>query len=76
MENITDLEYNHAKRVCKDFEIENLSEYHDSYLKSDTLLLADIFESFRKICSKICQLHPAKFYFSPRISKTSCLEND
>ena len=29
MENITDLEYNHAKRVCKDFEIKNLSEYHD-----------------------------------------------
>ena len=41
LENIKDSNYNHAKRVCKGFEIINLSEYHDLYLKSDTLLLAD-----------------------------------
>ena len=39
----------HAKRLCKDFETKTLGEYHDLYLKSDTLLLADVFESFRKI---------------------------
>ena len=36
MEDITDADYMHAKRVCKDFEIKNLGEYHDLYLKSDT----------------------------------------
>ena len=36
----------HAKRVCKDLK-KHLSEYHDLYLKSDTLLLA-VFGNFRK----------------------------
>ena len=39
MEDITDADYVHAKRVCKDFEITNLGEYHDLYVQSDTLLL-------------------------------------
>ena len=49
MEDVTDADYVHAKRVCKDFKIKNLGEYHDFYLKSDTLLLADVFKNFRKI---------------------------
>ena len=39
MEDITDADYVHEKRVCKDFEIINLGEYHDLYVQSDTLLL-------------------------------------
>ena len=38
MEDITDADYVHEKRVCKDFEIINLGEYHDLYVQSDTLL--------------------------------------
>ena len=53
IEGITDAYYAHAKRVCKDFEIKNLGEYHDLYLQSDTLLLADVFENFRNMCIKI-----------------------
>ena len=37
MENITDADYVHTKRVCKNFEIKNLGKYHDFYVKSDTL---------------------------------------
>ena len=50
IEDITDSGYMHAKRVCKEFEIKNLGEYLDLYLKSDTLLLVDVFENLRKKC--------------------------
>ena len=43
----------HAKRVCKYFEIKYLGKYHDLHLKSDVLLLVDVFENFRKMCLKI-----------------------
>ena len=42
-----------AKRVCKDFEIKNLGEYHDLYAQNDTLLLADKFENLRNMCFKM-----------------------
>ena len=48
MEDIIDAEYMHAKRVCKEFEIKTLGEYHNLYLKSDSLLSADVIESFGK----------------------------
>ena len=49
MEYITHAGYEHSKRVCKDFEINNLGEYHDLYIQSDTFLLAEIFENFRNM---------------------------
>ena len=49
MEDIADADYMHAKKICKDFEIKKLGQYHDLYLKSDILLLVDVFENFRKI---------------------------
>ena len=56
MEEITDADYMHGKRLCKDFEIKHSGKYHDLYLRSDTLLLADVFENFRKVCLQIYQL--------------------
>ena len=64
MENITDTVYMHGKRVCKDFEIKNLGEYHDLYLKSGTLLLS-VFENFRKMYLKIYELDSVKFLSDP-----------
>ena len=68
MEDITDADYVHAKRVCKDFEIKNIGEYNDFYVESDTLLLADVFENFRNMCLKIHELDPAKFLSAPGLS--------
>ena len=49
-EGITNANYAHTKRVCKDFELKNSGKYHDLYVQSDTLLLADEFENFRNMC--------------------------
>ena len=46
MEDITDADYAHVERVCKDFEKKHFGEYHDLYVHSNTLLLADVFENF------------------------------
>ena len=50
MEHFTNTDYMHPKRVCKDFEIKDLGEYHDLYFKTDTLLLTDVFKNFKKMC--------------------------
>ena len=60
MEEITDSDYIHAKRICKDFKTKSLCEYHDLHLKSNTLLLASVSENFRKMSLEIYQLDHAK----------------
>ena len=72
MQNITAADYVHPKRVCEDFEI-NLGKYHDLYVQSDTLLLADVFENFRNICLKIYVLDPAKFLSAPGLAWQAAL---
>ena len=68
VEDITDADYVYAKTVCKDFEIKNLGEYHDLYVQSDTLFLADVFENFRNMCLKMYELDPAKFISAPGLA--------
>ena len=46
MEDIRDIDYRHAKKVFKEFKMNNLDNYHDLYVEIDTLLLADVFENF------------------------------
>ena len=74
MEDITDTDYAHAKRFCKDFQIKNLGEYHDLYIQSDTLLIADVFKNFRNMCLKIYELYPAKFLSAPGLAWQAALK--
>ena len=56
IEDITDVDYAHAKLICKDFDIKNVGKYHDLYVQSNILLLVDVFENFRNMCLKIMNL--------------------
>ena len=74
MEDITDADYTHGKRVCKVFEIKNLGEYHDLNVQSDTLLLADVFENFRNMCLEIYELDSARFLTVPGLAWEAALK--
>ena len=74
IEDITDADYAHAKIVCKDFEIKNLGEYHDLYVQSNTLLLADVFENLRNICLEIYELDSAKSLSAPGLGWQAALK--
>ena len=74
LEDITKTDYAHANNVFKKFNINNLGEYHDLYVRSDTLLLADIFENFRQSCLKNYELDPAHFVSLPGLAWQVCLK--
>ena len=74
MEDISDINYRHANNVFKVFKLENLGNYHDLYLQSDTLLLADVFNNFRDMCIKEYELDPAHFLSLPGLSWQMCLK--
>jgi len=71
---ITDEDFNFYIKVCKSMNIRTLGEYHDLYLKTDVLLLADVFENFRKTCMEYYQLDPCHYFSSPGIAWDACLK--
>ena len=74
MENITDVDYRHAKRVFKNLSNKNLGDYHYLYVKSDTLLLADVFGNFRNKCIEIYELDPVHFLSAPGLAWQACFK--
>ena len=68
LEHISDKDYLHAQKVRHASKIKNLGEYHDLYVQSDTLLLADVFEKFRNTCIEIFELDPAHFLSAPGLA--------
>ena len=69
LEDITDADYKHLKRVLKESGIKNLIHYHDSYFQSDTLLLADVLENFINNSLEIYELDPAHFLSVPELAR-------
>ena len=74
IEDIDDIDYRHGNNVFKGFKLENLGDYHDLHVQSDTLLLANVFENFRYMCLKEYELDPAHFLSLPGLSWQACLK--
>ena len=73
-EDIDDIDYRHGNNVFNKLKLNNLGHYHDLYVQSDTLLLADVFENFRDMCLKEYELDPAHFLLLPGLAWQACLK--
>ena len=74
MSGVSDQNYEHARRVWAKFGTNILGEYHDLYLGMDIILLANVFESFSKVCLDNYGLNPAHFYMAPGLAWKACLK--
>ena len=76
MKDIADIDSRHGNNIFKRFKLKNLGEYHELYVQSDTLLLADVFENFRNKCYEVYKLDPAHFLSLPGLAWQACLEKN
>ena len=74
MSSISSDDYQHAQRVWKEFRIRNLGDYHDLYLRTNVVLLANVYEAFRETCLEHYKLDPMHFYTSPGLAWKVCLK--
>ena len=74
MSGISEKDYQHACKVWNEFGLKNMGDYHDLYLKTDVILLANVFESFRKVCLDNYGLDPAHFYTAPGLAWKASLK--
>ena len=74
MENIEDIDYRHSNNIFNKFKLNNLGDYHDPIVQSDTLLLVDVFENFRDMCLTEYELDPAHFLSLPGLAWQACLK--
>ena len=70
---VTDEDYDRARNVWTAYNCKTMKDFHDAYLTTDVLLLADVFENFRSICMQNYGLDPAHFYTTPGLSFQACL---
>ena len=71
---ISNEDYQRVQNVWNTFNLKNMGDYHDLYLKSDILLLVDVFENFRKTCLEYYKLDPCHYFTSPGLSWDAMLK--
>ena len=67
-------DYLTCKKTWDKFEMKNMGDYHDHYLKKDVLLLADVFEKFIDTCLKYYGLDPCHYFSSPGLNWDAMLK--
>ena len=72
---ISEEDYQHAQKVWEEFGIHDLGDYHDLYLRTDVVLLANMYEAFRDTCLRHYSLDPAHFYTSRGLAWKACLKH-
>ena len=63
-----------CQKIWNEFNMKNMGDYHDHYLKKDVLLLADVFEKFINTCLKFYGLDPFHYFSSPGLSWDAMLK--
>ena len=71
---ISESQYQHARNVWDKFKLKNMGDYHDLYLKTNVILLTNVFESFRSVCLSNYGFYPAHFYTAPGLAWKACLK--
>ena len=74
MSSISEDNYQRVQKVWDEFGIRNLGDYHNLYLRTDVILLANVYEAFRDTCQEHYKLDPAHFYTSPGLAWKACLK--
>ena len=74
-ETVTEEQYKHAKKVWETFKIKNMGEQHDFYLKTDVMLLSDVFENYRDAALKTYNVDPVLYLTAPSFSLDVALKN-
>ena len=73
-EGISEAEYEEGKEVWKNLGCKTFGDFHDIYLKTDVMLLADVFQKFRKMSMINYGLDPAHFYSAPGLAWEAMLK--
>ena len=73
-DNISDSDYEHAQTVWSTFNCRTMGYYHDLYLKTGVLILADVFETFRNTCREYYNLDPTHYFSGPGFSWDAMLK--
>ena len=71
---ISDEDYVHAQKVWEAFGCKTMRDYHDLYLKTDVLLLADIMSEFRRVCKRVYDLDALHYYTAPGLAWDAILK--
>ena len=74
MSGVSDGDYEHVCSIWREFRIRNMGEYHDLYLRTDVVLLANVFKSSRRVCVENYGLDPLHFYTAPGLAWKACLK--